>query len=71
MTRSRKDGRHGGGHHEKRDRDVEYWSPRGKPMMTPGRKAKRLTHRMERREWERELLQLLRMRYEAMFGWRE
>ena len=48
MSRSRKDGRHGGAHRNTQGR--EYWSSRGMPMMEPGRESKRLTHRMERNE---------------------
>lgn len=48
MARSKKDGRKGGGHRNRRDR--EYWTPRGEPMMTPGRWSKTRTHRLERAE---------------------
>lgn len=35
----------------------EYWSKRpGPPMLSPGKGSKRLTHRAERRVWQRECL---------------
>lgn len=50
MSRSKKDGVGGGGHRNVQGK--EYWSRRcdgQRSMMTPGRQAKTLTHRFERR----------------------
>lgn len=53
MSRSRKDGRRGGGHRNTKGR--EYWSPRpGYSMAVPGRRAKRRTHHLERRAARRQ-----------------
>ena len=51
MSRTRKDGKRGGGH--KPPAGTEYWKPRGEPMMSPGRRAKDRTHSMERAERRR------------------
>lgn len=50
MSHSRKDGRRGGAHRNVQGK--EYWSKRcdgERSMMDPGREAKTLTHRFERR----------------------
>jgi len=48
MSRSKKDGRRGGGHRNTQGK--EYWAARpGYPMAEPGRVAKTRTHRLERR----------------------
>lgn len=50
MSRSAKDGRHGGGHDEAKRTGREYWSPRPPvSMMDPCKESKILTHRAERR----------------------
>ena len=49
MSRSRKDGRHGGAHDRKRREGAEYGGRRGEAMMVPGRWSKQRTHRLERR----------------------
>lgn len=54
MSRSKKDGRHGGGHRNTTGK--EYWGTRGgrkMSMATPGRFAKTRTHRIERQEARR------------------
>lgn len=57
MSRSRDDGRHGGGHRETQGR--EYWSPRYRkhPMAAWGT-LKREMHREERRRIRDEVLRL-------------
>jgi hypothetical protein len=50
MSRSKKDGKHGGGHRSLWKRMKEYWGRRGEPMMTPGRWSKQRTHSIERCE---------------------
>lgn len=55
MSRSKKDGKGGGGHHQSRYLDKEYWSPRGLPCMIPGEWSKHITHRMERREAQQDV----------------
>lgn len=51
MSRTHKDGRKRGGHKNRTGK--EYWTPRGEPMMTPGRRAKDRTHSIERAERRR------------------
>jgi hypothetical protein len=53
MSRSRKDGKRGGGHRNTQGR--EYWSSRlHRHGEEPGRYTKRLTHRKERRQGKQE-----------------
>jgi hypothetical protein len=52
MSRSRKDGRQGGSHRQKRNQGYEYWSARcpHRDAQGFGAYAKRHTHRYERRQ---------------------
>jgi hypothetical protein len=55
VSHSHKDGRRGGGHRNVQGK--EYWSRRcdgQRSMMNPGREAKVLTHRFERRAGKRQ-----------------
>lgn len=68
MSRSKKDGRKGGGHRNTQGK--EYWSPRGKAMMTPGRSAKDITHTMERAERRNIIRVAMAHARELMADWR-
>lgn len=53
MSRSKKDGRHGGGHRDHQCK--EFWSPRCRKVsgVRMNKNGKRLTHRHERRQGKR------------------
>jgi hypothetical protein len=55
MSRSKKDGRKGGNHNQAQRTGKEYWSPRGRSMMEPGKESKKLTHRMDRKDNQKRL----------------